>query len=59
MIKKLGLYALALVATVGLAMAGGAFQGFPLVGGDGQTNCLSYGNNNVCNQYQPAGPARS
>jgi len=39
-----------------LAFAGGAFQGLPLVGGDGATNCLSFGNNGVCNQFQPAGP---
>lgn len=42
---------------IGAAYAGGAFQGYPLVGGDGQSNCLSFGNNGVCNQYQPAGPA--
>lgn len=57
MLKKLGLSVFALVAAVGLAFAGGAFQGFPLVGGDGATNCLSFGNNGVCNQFQPAGPA--
>lgn len=57
MLKKLGLSVLALTLTAGLAIAGGAFQGFPLVGGDGVSNCLSYGNNNVCNQYQPAGPS--
>ena len=57
MFKKLGLSILAVAMTAGLAMAGGAFQGFPLVGGDGATNCLSYGNNNVCNQFQPAGPS--
>jgi hypothetical protein len=42
---------------IGAAYAGGAFQGYPLVGGDGASNCLSAGNNGVCNQYQPAGPA--
>lgn len=57
MFKKLGLSILAVALTAGLAMAGGAFQGLPLVGGDGQTNCLSYGNNNVCNQFLPAGPS--
>lgn len=57
MLKKLSLSICALVAAVGLAVAGGAFQGFPLVGGDGASNCLSFGNNGVCNQFQPAGPA--
>lgn len=42
---------------IGAAYAGGAFQGYPLVGGDGASNCLSAGNNGVCNQYQPAGPS--
>lgn len=57
MIKKLGLSIFALALTAGLAIAGGAFQGFPLVGGDGATTCLSFGNNGVCNQYLPAGPS--
>lgn len=57
MLKKLSLSVAALVAAAGIAYAGGAFQGYPLIGGDGVSNCLSYGNNNVCNQYQPAGPS--
>lgn len=57
MFKKLSLAICALIAAVGIAYAGGAFQGFPLVGGDGATNCLSFGNNSVCNQFQPAGPS--
>lgn len=57
MLKKVGLSLLALSLTAGLALAGGAFQNYPLVGGDGATNCTSYGNNSVCNQYQPAGPS--
>lgn len=57
MFKRLGLGLLGLVAAVGIAVAGGAFQGYPLVGGTGTTNCLSAGNNGVCNQYQPAGPS--
>lgn len=56
MLKKLGLSALALVAAVGIAFAGGAFQGYPVVGNDG-TVCLSFGNNGVCNQFQPIGPS--
>lgn len=58
MLKKLGLSVLALFASVGIAIAAGAFDGFPVVGDTtGQTTCLSYGNNNVCNQWSPAGPA--
>lgn len=57
MFKKLSLAMLGLVAATGIAVAGGAFQGLPLVGGDGATICLSFGNNGVCNQFQPAGPA--
>lgn len=54
------------LAAIGAAYAGGAFQGYPLVGGPANTNnppgpsytnnCLSFGNNGVCNQYQPNGP---
>src|SRR6266436_2152623 len=55
MLKKLGLSLAALVAAVGIAYAGGAFQGYPVVGADG-TVCLSFGNNAVCNQFQPIGP---
>lgn len=54
--KLLAAFAIATL-TAGAAYAGGAFQGYPLIGGDGQSNCLSFGNNGVCNQYQPAGPA--
>jgi len=56
--KLLSAYAAAIVLLTGAAAyAGGAFQGYPLVGGNGTSNCLSAGNNGVCNQYQPAGPA--
>jgi hypothetical protein len=58
MLKKIGLSLAALVAAVGIAFAGGAFQGFPLVGGDG-TQCLSNANPSsaqTCNQFWPAGP---
>lgn len=54
--KKL-LLAAALLFCADAAFAGGAFQGFPLIGGDGATTCLSFGNNGVCNQFLPAGPA--
>jgi hypothetical protein len=57
MFKKLTLSAVALLACFGIAYAGGAFQGYPAVGGNGATNCLSFGNNGVCNQFQPAGPS--
>jgi hypothetical protein len=56
--KLLSAYATAIVLLTGAAAyAGGAFQGYPLVGGNGTSNCLSAGNNGVCNQYQPAGPS--
>lgn len=57
MFKKLAASFLALVAAAGIAYAGGAFQGYPLVGGSATSNCLSYGNGSVCNQYQPVGPS--
>lgn len=57
MLKKIGLTFLGLLALTAVSYAGGSFQGYPLVGGDGATNCLSFGNNGVCNQYQPAGPS--
>jgi hypothetical protein len=57
MLKKLGLTLSALIASVVIAIAAGAFQGFPLVGDTAGTTCLSYGNNAVCNQFRPAGPA--
>ena len=57
MLKKIGLTFLGLLALTAVSYAGGAFQGYPLVGGNGTSNCLSFGNNGVCNQYQPAGPA--
>jgi hypothetical protein len=57
MIKKLGLSAAALLATIAIAIAAGAFQGFPLVGDTTGATCLSYGNGAVCNQFRPAGPA--
>jgi len=56
MLKKLGLSVFALIAASGIAIAGGAFMNFPGVGVTANTNCTSYGNNGVCNQYQPAGP---
>lgn len=56
MIKKLGLSILAVGLTAGLALAGGAYSNFPIVGVPADTDCQSYGNNSVCNQYRPAGP---
>lgn len=57
MLKKIGLGLVGLTLTAVIAIAAGAFQGFPLVGDTAGTTCLSYGNNSVCNQYRPAGPA--
>ncbi len=56
MIKRLGIGLAALVAAAGIAFAGGAFNGFPIVGDPGNTTCLSFGNGGVCNQFSPAGP---
>lgn len=56
MFKKLAATMVALLASASIAFAGGAFQGYPLIGGDGATTCLSFGNNGVCNQFIPAGP---
>lgn len=38
------------------AIAAGAFSNYPGVGVTANSVCTSYGNNGVCNQYQPAGP---
>ncbi len=54
--KKLALGTAALIASVGIALAGGAFNGWPIVGDPGNTVCLSFGNGGVCNQFSPAGP---
>lgn len=58
MLKKIGLSLAALVACVGIAYAaGGYWTGLPGVGVVANTNCISFGNAGVCNQYQPAGPS--
>lgn len=56
MLKKIGLSILAVGLTAGVALGAGYFSGLPIVGDPGNTTCLSYGNNGVCNQYSPAGP---
>lgn len=56
MLKKLGYALAALVATVGIAIAAGQWNGYPVVGNDG-TLCLSQGNGGVCNQFEPVGNA--
>lgn len=48
--------ALSSLAITGAALAAGAFSNYPGVGVTANTNCTSFGNNGVCNQYQPAGP---
>lgn len=53
--KKL-LLGLAVASIASAAFAGGAFNGLPIVGDPGNTTCLSFGNNGVCNQFSPAGP---
>src|SRR5512147_1331202 len=54
--KKLGLAAVGLLLSGAAAYAGGAFSQYPIVGVPDNTACQSYGNNGVCNQYNPAGP---
>lgn len=54
--KKLVLGLAVLIGSSVIAIAGGAFNGFPIVGDPGNTTCLSLGNNGVCNQFSPAGP---
>lgn len=57
MFKKIGITLAALIAAVTVSYAAsGVWTFLPKVTGDG-TACLSYGNNSVCNQYQPAGPS--
>lgn len=55
--KKILIGAMFLVGGIAAAFAGGLWMGFPIVGVPANTNCESYGNNGVCNQYTPAGPA--
>lgn len=56
--KKLLLASVFLAGSIIAALAAGAFNGFPEIGDlTGTTNCLSFGNNGVCNQWSPAGPA--
>lgn len=55
MFRKLSLSALAVFATVAIATAA-QYNGYPIMGVPADTNCLSYGNGGVCNQYSPAGP---
>lgn len=57
MFKKLGLSLAALVFSSGLALAAGAFDGYPVVGDTAGTTCLSFGNGGVCNQFSPIGPS--
>lgn len=56
MFKKLLLSGAALAAAIGFAYADGAFPNYPTLNVPANTECLAYGNNNVCNQYRPAGP---
>lgn len=56
MFKRLGLSSLAVMLTTAIVLAGGAYSNFPIIGIPADTDCQSYGNNNVCNQYRPAGP---
>ena len=62
MLKKLGLtiFALAVSASGALAQyttqAGGQGAGLPTLNVPADTQCLRYGNNNVCSAYAPAGP---
>ena len=58
MLKKLGFSLVGLVISASVALAAGAFQGYPEIGDlTGTTTCLSQGNRGVCNQYSPIGPS--
>jgi hypothetical protein len=59
--KKLGIAALAIAASVGIAYANGIWNGLPIVGDPGNVTCLSYGSTpstlpGNCNQFSPQGP---
>lgn len=63
MLKKLGLTVFALLACAGsvalaqyTSQAGGTGAGLPTLNVPADTQCLRYGNNNVCGAYAPAGP---
>lgn len=56
MLKKLLLTSAFLGAGIAAAIGAGAFNGYPIVGDNGSTTCLSTGNSGVCNQFSPAGP---
>lgn len=56
-IKGFVLTATLFIGSVVAALAAGAFSNYPGVGVLPNTNCTSFGNNGVCNQYQPAGPS--
>ena len=60
--KKLGIAALAIAASAGIAYANGFWNGLPIVGDPGNVTCLSYGSTpstipGNCNQFSPAGPS--
>ena len=60
--KKLGIAALVIAASVGIAYANGVWNGLPIVGDPGNTTCLSFGSTPAttpgnCNQFSPQGPA--
>lgn len=60
MFKKLSLAVLSVLIVTGLAYAGGAFNGFPVVGDPGNDICLSFANPTsavTCTQFSPAGPS--
>lgn len=54
--KKILLSAVALAFSGAVAYAGGQWSAFPIIGGQANTTCESFGNNGVCNQYSPQGP---
>lgn len=54
--RKLGFAAILSLGAISAAIAAGAYSQFPIVGVPADTDCQSYGNGGVCNQYRPAGP---
>lgn len=56
MLRKFLLTAAFVGAGIAAAIGAGAFNGYPIVGDNGATTCLSFGNGGVCNQFSPVGP---
>lgn len=56
MLKKFLLTSAFLSAGIAAAIGAGNYSQYPIIGVPDQTDCQSFGNGGVCNQYRPAGP---